>query len=61
MNPLILLLIKEILMPEIVEYVKKKQAAGQPITEAELYAEFAARIERIVNVGASWLESHPKT
>jgi hypothetical protein len=59
-TPLILLLIKEILLPEVVAYVKAKQAAGQPISEAELYAEFEARISRIITAGESWLAAHPE-
>ena len=60
MNPLILLLIKEILMPEIVAFIKARQAANQPITEEALYVEFGERIARIVNVGQNWLDAHPK-
>jgi hypothetical protein len=61
MNPLVLLLIREILMPEIVAFIKAKQAANQPITEEELYVEFGERIGRILNVGQTWLDMHPKT
>ena len=60
MTPLILLLIKEILLPEVVAFVKAKQATGQPITEADLYAEFEARISRIVTVGEAWQTTHPE-
>lgn len=59
MNPLILLLIREMLLPELVAIIKAKQAAGQPITEAELRAEFDARLARILSVGEAWLAAHP--
>jgi len=59
MQPLVLLLIREILLPELVALIKARQAAGQPITEAELRAEFDARIGRIVAIGETWLATHP--
>ena len=59
MNPLILLLIREVLMPEIVALIKAKQAANQPITEEALFEEFGVRLARLISVGENWLAQHP--
>jgi hypothetical protein len=59
MNPLILLLIREVLMPELVALIKAKQAAGEPLTEEALFAEFGVRLARLITVGETWLAQHP--
>jgi hypothetical protein len=60
MNPaLIAALINQLLIPELLEIVRRRQAADQPITDADIIREFNDRVLAIVTEGENWLAAHP--
>jgi len=60
MNPgLIVALINQVVVPEILEIVRRRQAAGQTITDAEIIAELANRAQAVIAQGQAWLDAHP--
>jgi len=61
MNPgLIAALINQLLIPELLEIIRRRQAAKLGITDAEIIKEFNNRVLEIVTEGENWLAAHPK-
>jgi|WetSurMetagenome_2_1015567.scaffolds.fasta_scaffold92207_3 hypothetical protein len=57
MDKLVLLLIEELVIPELILLVR-----GNPnITEEELKVEFRSRVDRVVSVGQMYLDSTKPT
>jgi hypothetical protein len=56
---LIAAIIYQVVIPEILEIVRRRQAAGQGITDAEIIAALKERVDAIVAEGENWLITHP--
>jgi len=61
MNPaLIVALIQQLLVPEIMEIVRRRQAANQPIDDSAIINELHVRAARVISEGEAFLAQHPK-
>jgi hypothetical protein len=56
---LIIALIQQIIVPEVAEIIRRRQAANLPITDADIMAELAQRMTDVVSTGTAWLAAHP--
>lgn len=61
MNPAIILaIIQQLLVPEIMDIVRKRQAANQPLDDAAIIAELHSRAATVIAQGEDWLKKNPK-
>ena len=60
MNPaLIIALLQQLIVPEILEIVRRRQAANQPIDDTSIIEELHLRAAAVIAKGESWLATHP--
>ncbi len=60
MNPaLIAALIQEVAIPELMAWLKSKQAAGEPIDDAAILAKLNMDADAVIAKGNAWLAAHP--
>lgn len=52
-------LIKDFVVPELLDIVRRRIAAGQTITDADIIAELDERKLAVVAAGLAWLQEHP--
>lgn len=60
MNPLLIAaLIQQVAIPELVNWLKSRSAAGQQIDDAAILARLQMDVAQGNAIGQAWLDSHP--
>jgi hypothetical protein len=59
LNPaLIAALIQQVAIPELLSWLKSRQAAGQTIDDAAIIAKLGSDADAIIATGQAWLDAH---
>ncbi len=62
MNPALLaVLINEIALPELTNWLRSRHAAGATLTDADILQKLITDTQLGIQIGEQWLASHPPT